>query len=127
MMRTNRSTRSQQRDQTIKSEINFYALTFGLRGALRAACMDFTRCDEFEQTARRYARFWRETLRPQLRDSVECRRNLFLHLLKEFLGYGLDSMDEYRLALALSLAMTDRTQQLVDRCDRRRRMLHGRN
>jgi hypothetical protein len=126
-MRTKRSARTQQEEQTMKREINFYALTFGLRGTLRAACMDFTRCDEFEQTARSYARFWRETLRPQLRDSVECRRNLFLHLLREFLGHGLDSMDKYRLALALSLAMTDRTQQLVDRWDGRWRMLYGRN
>jgi hypothetical protein len=122
-MGTRRSQTSRAKD-TEGAVPDYYAVTFGLRGVLKIACTEFTASGEFEQTARRYARVWLEQLGPQLPDSVACRRNLFIHLVRGFLDRGLDTADKFLLVLAVSLAMTDRVQQLVDRHERR---LHGRN
>lgn len=125
-METRRSGTNQAKDTT-GAMPNYYIVTFGLRGALKIALAEFAACGDFEQAAQRYARVWRRQLRPQLPDSVACRRNLFLHLVRGFLDRGLDTKDKFPLALAVSLAITDRTQQLIDERDRCERRLCGRN
>jgi hypothetical protein len=116
------------RDKEGREKRNYYAMIFNLRGPLKDACEAIVADEEFDRAAEKYATAWREKLRAHLgEDSVRCRQHVMAHSLAGLLRTGLGDDGRFPLALALSLAMTDRVQQCVEKSDRSERGELGRN
>lgn len=94
---------------------------------LAKACRLLTEGDDFEVSAAQFACFWRQTLRPHLGNSVRCRQSLMAHVLGKLIEKGFDHPLKYPLAVAVSLAMTDRVHALVEEADAQERTHVGGN
>jgi hypothetical protein len=93
---------------TPKDRAKFF-VRFNVDGLLRA---------DTAARAEYLANQWRQVLRPQCGDNLMCRQHLAARELLEALNRGLDQPDCYALAAALSLALTDRAQEIVETLDR---------
>ena len=102
----------------VSAKLQFYAALMGLKGQSRSAFLDLTALGSFDARAEYLAKQWRQVLRPQCGDNLLCRQHLAARELLEALNRGLDQPDCYALAAALSLALTDRAQEIVETLDR---------
>ena len=102
----------------ISRKLQFYAVLLGLKGVSRSTFRDLTALGSFDERAKYLADQWRQVLRPQCGDNLLCRQHLAARELLEALNRGLDQPGGYALAAAVSLALTDRAQEIVETLDR---------
>ena len=109
---------SSLRNELMSRKLEFYIALMGLQGELRTAFESLTELDSFDARARELAVQWRQELRPRCGDNLLCRQHLTARELLHAISRGLDKPGCYALAAALSLALTDRAQEIVESLDR---------
>ena len=107
------------REEVMLRKLEFYIALMGLRGEQRSAFNDLTALESFEARAHDLAKKWRENLRPRCGDNLLCRQHLAARELLGILSRGFDQPKWCALGAALSLALTDRAQEIVESLDRR--------
>ena len=107
-------------------KFRFYVCLMALGGPLMEAFDAMTQRPSFEHSAHELAKRWRNDIRPECEDPLVCRQRIAACTLCELLKRGeLNKPGLYQLAVAIALAMADRTEEIVLELDRAEK--HGSN